>query len=391
LESKLINSVAEANVTAAAAQPWDTVVIGAGVAGSVCAHALAQGGGRVLLVERSVLPRIKVCGCCLGPVGVERLEAARLGATLTGALRIEACELRVGRHVATLPAPGFRVIGRDVLDERLAAAAQAAGACVLTGWSARVQSGGTVELRNATSKSVTIRTRAIIVADGLGGTSLADRHEFGWCTSARSRMGIGAILDRSPFPLGIERMSMACGRAGYLGLVRLPTGEVDAAASFDPAAVRLAGGPAKLCAELVSSAGGDPQAMASADWRGTPLLTRRRTRIESGNVYVVGDAAGYVEPFTGEGMTWAIRGSVLAAETVRAAMAGRAAEGSWTRLYQRELAAEHRRCRRIAGLLRYPRALAAAVAVGAFVPSLLTRAASALGPKTSQGYEGWAA
>jgi len=391
LASPLVNTMDGADVSAAAKVRWDAVVIGAGVAGNVCAHVLAQGGARVLLVERSVLPRNKVCGCCLGPVGVERLEEAGLGAALAGASRIETCELRIGRRTATLPAPGFRVIGRDVLDARLAAAAQSAGAWVLTGWSARVQRGGTVELRKATSGSVTIRARVIIVADGLGGTSLADRPEFGWWTSPRSRMGLGAILKRSPFPLGLEGLSMVCGRAGYLGLVRLPTGEIDAAASLDPAAIRAAGGPATLCAQLVSIAGGDAEAMTNAEWRGTPLLTRRRTRIESGNVYVVGDAAGYVEPFTGEGMTWAIRGSLLVAEIVQAALASRSAAGSWTRLHQQELAAEHRRCRVVARLLRHPRALAAAVAVGAYVPSLLSRAASVLGPRAAQRCEGRAA
>lgn len=391
----------DADVFAAAHEPWDAVIVGAGVAGSVCALALTggrsrgeQGHGpvrRVLLVERSAMPRQKVCGCCLAPDGVAALASAGVADVLSDALSMNACELRIGGHAALLPAPGFRVIGRDVLDCRLAAAAHAAGARVLTDWSARVQPDGTVRLGKRTGGVVSLRARAVIVADGLSGSSLADRPEFGWWINPRSRMGLGASLARSPVHLPSGQMAMLCGRCGYLGLVRLPSGEIDVAASLDPAAAREAGGPAQLCTELVRSVGGDAEALSGAGWRGTPLLTRRRTCVESGNVYVIGDAAGYVEPFTGEGMTWAIRSALLGAEIVRAALAGRSAEGSWTRLHQQELAAEHRRCRVVAGLLRHPRALAAAIAVGAYVPSLLNRAASALGPRATQRCEGRAA
>jgi 2-polyprenyl-6-methoxyphenol hydroxylase-like FAD-dependent oxidoreductase len=271
---------------------------------------------------------------------------------------------------------------------RLAAAAQAAGASVLTGWSARVQTDGTVELRKATSGAVRIQARAIIVADGLGGSSLAERPEFGWRVAPRSRMGLGATITRSPVPLPTGQMVMLCGRFGYLGLVRLPTGEIDAAASLDPVAARAAGGPAKLCDEIVASVGGDTDALRDANWRGTPLLTRRRKRVESGNVYVVGDAAGYVEPFTGEGMTWAIRGSVIAAEIIDARLAGSAVPGAWATAHRREFASEHRRCGLVAQLARHPRILQAVMTGGSFVPSILNRVAAALGPMRPELHEG---
>jgi 2-polyprenyl-6-methoxyphenol hydroxylase-like FAD-dependent oxidoreductase len=334
------------------------------------------------------MPRQKVCGCCLAPGGVAALASAGVADVLSDALSMNACELRIGGHAAILPAPGFRVIGREVLDCRLAAAAQAAGARVVTGWSARVQSDGTVRLGRRTGGVVFLRARAVIVADGLGGSSLADRPEFGWWIDPRSRMGLGASLSRSPVPLPSGQMAMLCGRFGYLGLVRLPTGEIDAAASLDPAAAREAGGPAQVCTELVRSVGGDAEALSGASWRGTPLLTRRRTCIEFGNVYVVGDAAGYVEPFTGEGMTWAIRSALLAAQIIEARLAGRAAPGDWTAAYRQGVASEHRRCGVVACLSRSPRAVRAALAIGSCVPSLLGRVATALGPKPPLVHQG---
>ena len=50
----------------------------------------------------------------------------------------------------------------------------------------------------------------------------------------------------------------------------------------------------------------------NVSWRGTPILTRRSVRLIHERVFVLGDAAGYVEPFTGEGMAWAIKSARMA-------------------------------------------------------------------------------
>ncbi len=359
---------------------WDAVVIGAGPAGSVCAHALARIGKRVLLVEKAVMPRAKVCGCCIAPGGAAALEEAGLGGVLDGAARIDECEVRASGRSMSLPARGFRVLGRDVLDSRLAAAAQAAGATLLTGRGASVDADGTVRVRTSGERAGTAgRARMIVAADGVGGGSLSERPEFAWRVSTRSRMGLGATLVRSPVPLVPGRMAMLCGRDGYLGLVRLPTGEIDAAAALDPGAVRNAGGPAGLCARIVTAAGGDPSALVGAAWRGTPMLTRRRARVEAGNIFVVGDAAGYVEPFTGEGMTWAIHGSLVLARIIGARLEGRSVPGAWARAHQREIASHHRRCGIVARLVRNEGLLRAAVALGTFVPRAMDWAVGVLG------------
>lgn len=60
---------------AAAATPWQAVIVGAGPAGSAVAIRLARAGWRVLLVERSDMPRPKVCGCCLSPQARAELRA----------------------------------------------------------------------------------------------------------------------------------------------------------------------------------------------------------------------------------------------------------------------------------------------------------------------------
>lgn len=88
--------------------------------------------------------------------------------------------------------------------------------------------------------------------------------------------------------------------------------------------MRADGGLGRAAARLVREAGWPaPELFAELSWRGTPALTRRRTRISEERVFVLGDAAGYVEPFTGEGMAWA-----LASGAAVAPLAARAV-GEW--------------------------------------------------------------
>jgi flavin-dependent dehydrogenase len=60
---------------------------------------------------------------------------------------------------------------------------------------------------------------------------------------------------------------------------------------------------------LAGGAGIERRAVAGAAWRGTPALSRRPRRVAAPGLFVVGDAAGYAEPFTGEGMACALQGA----------------------------------------------------------------------------------
>jgi flavin-dependent dehydrogenase len=98
------------------------------------------------------------------------------------------------------------------------------------------------------------------------------------------------------------------GRYGYVGMVRLESGSVNVAAAVDPAALRAAG-PREVIAEILVRAGVvPPDGLERAHWRGTPLLSRSAYDVSEERLFRVGDAAGYVEPFTGEGICWALDG-----------------------------------------------------------------------------------
>ena len=101
-----------------------------------------------------------------------------------------------------------------------------------------------------------------------------------------------------------------------------------------------------------------------AVWRGTSRLTRRR-RVEAERLLVIGDAAGYVEPFTGEGIAWAMRSGEAVAEHALGH-----AERTWTVAHQALVGVRQRECRMIARLLRHSELSSVAIAALGALPGL---------------------
>ncbi len=354
--------------------PYDAVVVGAGPGGSIAALLAARAGKRVLLVERSAFPRDKVCGSCLNPRGAAILERLGLGGALAeaGAAPLTSVGVRSGSRSVRYERPWGVAVARDRLDSALAGAAHQAGA------EFRDSTTATLLPHDGDLRRVSICTaggddvveaRLVIAADGLGGrTGLADGAESR--VARGSRIGAGALLAECPECVRPGELTLVVGRGGYVGLVRLGDGRLDLAAAFAPAAVRAAGGLAPLAASILDSAGLGIPDLAAAKWRGTPALTRRTTAVAGHRLIALGDAAGYVEPFTGEGMTWAIQaaewssavsGADLSAwdSAVERAWGRRLAAQSRARTICRTLALATRSCRAtrimIGGLSRAPR------------------------------------
>ncbi len=175
-------------------------------------------------------------------------------------------------------------------------------------------------LTSATDGESLITARIVVAADGLAGASLA--REPGHRIRARrhSRIGAGAVALDGPNWFQPGTIYMACGAGGYVGAVRLEDGRLDFAAALDPEHVRRRGGPARAAAAILAERGWPGVAeVATLAWRGTPLLSRQAAAPAGERYFVAGDAAGYVEPFTGEGMAWALASAVaLAPLAVRA-------------------------------------------------------------------------
>ena len=150
------------------------------------------------------------------------------------------------------------------------------------------------------------RLRTVLVASGLGQRVVpAGERPWGQAASG-SRIGCGCSLAEAPAAYGNHGVFMALGAGGYVGIVRVEDGSVNVAAAFDPALVRRWGTPAAAAREVLAEAGAPAlEGLLDVQWHGTPGLTRRTRPLARDRLFYLGDAAGYVEPFTGEGIAWA--------------------------------------------------------------------------------------
>jgi flavin-dependent dehydrogenase len=378
---------------ATASRLWDVVVVGAGPAGALAARLLAAKGLAVLLVDRAHFPRGKVCGGCLNGRALALLARAGLGMLPRdlGAVPIDTFLLGVNGRRARLALPAGVAVSRHAFDAALVGAAIAAGAHFLPGtrahlvefapvgrtsWSACSATGALVRQRwdggpgGPPSDSVDagerrlllegdgeaeVRARLVLAADGLGGRLLRDAEPPR--PAADSRLGAGVLLERAPDAFIPGIIYMACDAGGYVGLVRVEEGRLDVAAALDPEVAVTMGGPGALATRILHASGlPDVPHLDVAPWRGTPLLTRRAPRLAAERLFALGDAAGYVEPFTGEGIAWALASAEAVVPLALRAVARwePALADSWADAYRNAVGGRQGLCRWLARLLRHP-------------------------------------
>jgi flavin-dependent dehydrogenase len=359
----------------AARQAWPVVVVGAGPAGALAARELARRGRAVLLVDRAAFPRWKVCGCCLNVRALATLAGAGLGdlAARLGAVPLRNVLLAGLGCRARLSLPGGAVLSRTAFDAALVAEAVAAGAAFLPRTRAALgppSAAGREVALTAGGTSATLNAALILAADGLGGQFLAGASAQ---PTPGSRVGAGTVVAQATDAFAPGSVYMACGSGGYVGLARLEDGRLDIAAAFDRPAVRRAGGPGEAAAVILREVGWLPvHGLAGLPWRGTPPLTRRAPRPAAERVLALGDAAGYVEPFTGEGIAWALASAVAVAPLAERLTRrwDPAAGRTWTALYRRAVAVRQGTCRLVAQVLRHPALTRAAIRLLARFPGL---------------------
>ncbi len=345
------------DLAAAAARCWDVIVIGAGPAGALAARQLALRGLAVLLVDRAAFPRWKVCGACLNAAALRTLTVVGLEHLIArhGGMPLTEMQLAAGGQRAVVPLTGRIALSRSAFDTALVEAAVGAGANLLTETWARLH-GATgaerrVTLRRAGAQAV-VTARIVVAAMGLGGTA-----EVKTIVQPGARFGAGAVAEVAPATYRPGTIYMACGAGGYVGLVRIEDGRLNLAAALAAGAVRQHGGVGPLAGALLAEAGLPAvPGIAQLPWRGTPPLTRRPVRLAAERLFLIGDAAGYVEPFTGDGVAWALAAGVAIAPIVAHACERRdpALAAHWSACHRRIVRTRQWPCRLLAGLLRRP-------------------------------------
>ena len=345
---------------------WDVVVVGAGPAGALAAHGLASRGVRVLLVEQRLFPRWKVCGACLSPQALAALKTAGLGDLVAaqGGLSLERLQLGVAGRVNPIALGAGRILSRSRLDQALLEAAVAVGATVMTGTRAVLGAAATglepdreVVLQKGTARW-SVSAKVVLIAAGLSHRTIDNEAEISTSIQPHSRIGAGCVLPGEAAELAPGVLQMAVGQGGYVGLVRVESGEINLACAFDRPMLGSVGGAALLCQKILAEAGfATLPGLKEAAWQLTAALSRRTTPLAGHRLLLLGDAAGYVEPFTGEGMGWALTSALAALPPVLLGLEhwDGAIETEWRRLHHRWVTQKQRSCRVLAVVLRHPR------------------------------------
>lgn len=343
---------------------WDAVVVGAGLAGSITARGLALDGHRVLLVERTGFPRPKVCGCCLSSLATRTLETIGLGDLLhdCGARALNEVHLFAGSRPARVSIKGVFGLSREVLDARLAAAAVDAGAELLLHARATATSDGSVSVL-VDGRTVTVRASTVILASGLRSH---DRLEP--ARRDRSLVGVGALV---PDPLGLHPdgvVGMVVDKDGYVGIAPLEDGRLTIASAVRADALKRSSGSRDVVTRILAKAGLERLVGETTRFTGVPALRRHRVSVQDNRLLAIGDAAGFVEPITGEGMSWAIATGAAVVPSATAMIRNGPANANWQGVYRRMMRRRHLRCALVGTCIGRPKLVRSAVIASSIMP-----------------------
>lgn len=374
----------------------DVLVAGAGPAGAVAACLLARSGLRVRLLDRATFPREKLCGDTVNPGALAILERLDLGAGLERhGLPIRGM-LVTGSRGAEVAAEygdgvrGLSILRRD-LDWLLVQQAIAAGASfepgVLVQEAIVDASGGqrrVTGLRVMTVGGAThdLHAPMTIAADGRR-SRLAFTLGLAHHPEHPRRWAIGAYFDDVPQCMGYGEMHIREGR--YIGISPVPGGLTNACvvvseprggALSDPGLLLLAS--LKRDALLADRFAGARMVTAPAVLG--PLAVDTRGAGLDG-LLLAGDAAGFIDPMTGDGLRFAFRGAELAAgialRVLRGQTANAAAELELERA--REFGGKWRLNRALRAMVASPRAVTWAARGARVCPPLVRRIIRAAG------------
>lgn len=303
-------------------EPYDVVIVGAGPAGSSCAAFCAGAGLRTLVLERARFPRDKVCGDCLNPSCFPVLERLGVREELDGLVHsnlasVDFIPLQGAPISLSIRGAGEISVKRSLLDDLLLRNAVAKGAAVIqettvtgmeTGWTLRTEGGS-------------YRARFLVGADGRN-SQVA--RAAGLRGNAR-KVDRVAIQTHVALPSRLrERVVLHLFPEGYAGYADVGGDELNLCLV----------GPSKHLDRLKEEAAKLFSIQDRTRWNSVTPITRPDACVAGPGVFLVGDAARVVEPFTGEGIYYALRSGELAADSIVRACRGETSEAQASASYR---------------------------------------------------------
>ncbi len=338
---------------------FDVVIAGGGPAGSAAAMALADSGLETLIVDKSQFPRNKACGEYVSAGGVEQLRALGLESVLAPAaapldgIRLSGNGVRVELRFSQTgwALPRFR------LDDEMLRSALSRGAAFLQ---ARVedvsadQIGSLLTVREPSGETREVRARFVIGADGTNsviakkcGLSVQPRGEQRFALGGH----YGGLRDLDRFvEMFVEGRSyfavnpFDAAHANIMVIVR----EKDLTARKSDVD--------QFIRERARSLSGDAARFAEAHLEGKRVavgpLAHSTRAITAGNILLAGDAAGFIDPFTGQGVHLALRSGTAAAQAIVTAIGAPSSGRAAIENYAADLSSEMRRRSKLARIVR---------------------------------------
>jgi len=358
----------------------DVAVVGAGPGGIAAAITALRHGCSVVCVDKATFPRDKTCGDGLTTGALRDLEA--LGLTKSEFLAVGPAEVHEtvlvspsGRRV-TLPMPSDNglhavVTPRRDLDAALVRLARRSGVKLRQQCAVEKVAIHDDEVELLLSDGSSLRARHVIAADGHWSQmrralepdaprDLGEWHAVRQYFADVNDPRLWVLFERDLLP-------------GYAWVFPLP----DGGANVGYGVLRSDGRSGKELKELWPEllerhslrAVLGPNARATEPVRAWPIPTRYdRARLANGRVLFVGDAAGVVDPMTGEGIAQALETGMIAAESIAAGGDADAVSARYRRRVGLALGRDLRFASALQALLRYPLGARAAIGAAALTP-----------------------
>lgn len=334
----------------------DVAIVGAGPAGASAAIRLVRAGQRVVLIDRKPFPREKICGGCLSGPALNHLEKLLGSARPLPGIEGTRITFTIGRYrLNCRPAGRTRIVDRAEFDTLLVREALRAGAEGLFGNAATILPNKCVrESRVKLPAGKTgvaspftvrvagreVRANTILVATGVGG--LAAKLVEGAPTRPSGMFAQRWVQPSGPGLPAPGEVELHWLAGGYVGLASPRPGEVVVALAAKRGREARVRSLRRACRashekkhrdEAPQNAFGRLRGLNpdAAIWELLPADAPRRFQARGsagfpwkprslgfGNVLLVGDAAGYEEPYTGEGIGLALLSGICAAGAILA-------------------------------------------------------------------------
>ena len=344
------------------AAQYDLIIVGAGPAGSACAITAARAGAKVLLLEKDHFPRQKVCGEFVSPESLGLLHGFLKDGRFQSCPQVISSRIFLDNKTIALPvSPAAQSIPRFDLDAALFAAAQNAGVTAYEGVAvSEVQRDEVFHVRTPES---TYAARTVVNATGrwskLTQFDVAGKDKW---------IGLKAHFTEPSPPQSVDLYFFP---GGYCGVTPVGPNSINACAMVRADA-------AHTLEDVFTK---EPRLFQrSRAWKPlfstvtTSPLYFRESETESNGMFLVGDAAGFIDPFAGDGISLALQSGTLAAESIVPFLHGSCsleeAHQQYRTAYRKRFAPAFRNAARLRSALAAPKWIRSAALAFAAMPGV---------------------